>query len=73
MVSVAGAQVEIQHHRGLRPQHGREGNEFASIRLDDGTRLQYGSSWSQRGRTYDDYLLDLATILRILASFRWEK
>jgi hypothetical protein len=73
MVSVAGAQVESSITEVLDRSTGEKLNEFASIRLDDGTRLQYGSAWSQRGRTYDDYLLDRAVILRILASFRWEK
>ena len=73
MVSVAGAQVESSITEVFDRSTGTKLNEFALIRLEDGTRLQYGSAWSQRGRTYDDYLLDHATILRILASFRWEK
>ena len=45
-------------------------NEFAGLRLDDGTRFNFGSTWQMHGLTYEDYLADRATILQVMASYR---
>ena len=45
-------------------------NEFAGVRLDDGTRFNFGSTWQVHGLTYEDYLADRAIILQVMASYR---
>ncbi len=45
-------------------------NEFAGLRLDDGTRFNFGSTWEMHGLTYEDYLADRAIILQVMASYR---
>jgi hypothetical protein len=72
-VSVAGQQVEANLTEVFEVGTSQKLNEFAFILLEDGTRIQYGSAFSQAGLTLDDYQAEKETILRILASFRWEK
>jgi len=45
-------------------------NEFAGVRLDDGTRFNVASTWEKNGLIYEDYLADRAIILHVMASYR---
>jgi hypothetical protein len=45
-------------------------DEFASVRLSDGTLLSIISHWQEHGLTYEDYLADREAILRVMSSYR---
>lgn len=44
-------------------------NEFFFVDLEDGTSINYGGYWKDRGATYEDYVSVKQTLLQILASY----
>jgi hypothetical protein len=45
-------------------------SEFFIVHLEDGTRIDFGSDWTNQGKTYEDYLPVKEILLKILASYR---
>jgi hypothetical protein len=72
LVSAGGQQMEARLTEVFDKGTAQKLYEFAFLQLEDGTRIQYGND-TQSGMTIDDYMQAKPTILRILASFRWEK
>jgi hypothetical protein len=69
-ITIDGAPHTLQITRLFEVGTETLAGEFGGLRLGDGTRFNFGSTWDTHSLTYDNYLADRALILQVIGSYR---
>ena len=69
-VTIDGAAYNLRVTRLFEVGTETLAGEFGGLRLGDGTRFNFASTWAMHSLTYDDYLVDRALILQVIGSYR---